>query len=212
MLQVSFDSKGQWEQEEAVRLPGSKSMAARLLILDYIRAKETERAVLPMCDDTQYLAEAMAELRRLPAGGRFYLGSGATSLRFFVALVASVKGFDGEVDASPQLRRRPLAPLVDALRSVGADIEYLGKEGYPPLYIKGKRLRGGKLEVNGTLSSQFISAILLASQLWEKPAEIQIRGEQVSTPYIDLTRRMIERCDEGRLEADWSAATFFYEI
>ncbi|MDE6071531.1 MAG: hypothetical protein K2G53_03140 [Muribaculaceae bacterium] len=198
-------------ENEMVILPGSKSMAARLLILDYIRGERSVRGGLPECDDTQFLAKAMQDLCRRPSGGSFYLGSGAASLRFFVALVASLEGFEGEIEVSPQLARRPLAPLVDALRSVGAEINYLRNEGYPPLFIKGKKLRGGKVSVNGAVSSQFISAIMMASKLWMTPAEIEIAGKQVSTPYIELTRRMIEASGSCELEADWSAAAFFYE-
>ena len=84
-----------------VILPGSKSMAARLLILDYIRGERSVRGGLPECDDTQFLAKAMQDLCRQPSGGNFYLGSGATSLRFFVALVASLEGFEGEIEVSP---------------------------------------------------------------------------------------------------------------
>lgn len=212
LVQINFDRHFIPDVAVAVELPGSKSMAARLLILDYIRGKEMIRENLPECEDTQYLADAMRQLRESRAGGCYYLGSGGAGLRFFVALAASLEGFEGEIDASPQLRRRPLAPLVDALREMGADIKYLENEGYPPIYIKGNKLKGGSVEINGGVSSQFISALLMASQLWEKPAEIAVRGEAVSAPYIELTRKMIERADAVALEADWSAATFFYEI
>lgn len=212
MKQINYDCNSTAKPERRVTLPGSKSIAARLLILDYINNRGGVREGLPDCDDTRYLAQAMEELYRTPFGGKFDLGSGAASLRFFVALASSIEGFVGEIDTSPQLRRRPLAPLVDALRSVGAEITYLNNEGYPPLYIKGKKLWGGRIEVNGEVSSQFVSAILMASLLWEKPADIVVTGEQVSTPYIELTRRLIEGGEDYRLEADWSAAAFFYEV
>lgn len=212
LVQVTYDRKFVPDADTAIGLPGSKSMAARLLILDYIRGEKEVREGLPECEDAQYLAAAMKELLKSCAGGQYYLGSGGAGLRFFVALAAALEGFDGEIDASPQLRRRPLAPLVDALREIGAEIKYLQNEGYPPLYIKGKKLRGGKIEINGGVSSQFISALLMASQLWERPADIEIKGETVSAPYIELTRKMIERSGSVALEADWSAATFFYEV
>lgn len=212
LVQVTYDRRFIPDADTAIELPASKSMAARLLILDYIRGKKEVREDLPECEDTQYLAAAIKELLKSHAGGQYYLGSGGTGLRFFVALAASLEGFDGELDASPQLRRRPLAPLVDALREMGAEIKYLKNEGYPPIYIKGKKLKGGKIEINGAVSSQFISALLMASLLWENPAEIEIKGEAVSAPYIELTRKMIDRYDDLNIEADWSAATFFYEI
>lgn len=212
LVQVTYNRDAEIDKPAVINLPGSKSMAARLLILDYIRGVEKIRSGLPECDDTRFLAQAIEQMISKPAGEKYYLGSGAASLRFFVALAASVEGFDAEVDVSPQLRRRPLAPLVDSLRAAGAHIEYLKQEGYPPLYIKGKKLKGGRIEVNGAVSSQFISALLMASLLWENPAEIKINGETVSAPYIDLTRRMIVRREKIGIESDWSAAAFFYEI
>lgn len=201
-----------WESDgvrNAIDLPRSKSMAARALILNYIIWNRRSPENLPDCDDTRELAAA---LEKLADGrhGRFDLGTGGTSLRFFTALVASLPGFDGEVDCSDALRGRPLAPLVDALRRAGADIKYMGREGYPPLYIKGKKLPGGELNVDGKVSSQFASAILMASLLWENPVEI-VSERMVSSSYFEMTRKMMDRLPVVEVEPDWSAAAFFYE-
>lgn len=222
LIQINYDKRNTREVSGGITLPGSKSMAARLLILDFIHdinerhaeseGKRLRRETLPDCDDTRYLDEALRKLARIPTGDEFYLGDGATSLRFFVALLASLPDFDGKVDGSAQLRRRPLAPLVEALRGAGAQIRYLDKEGYLPIYIKGGKLKGGRIEVNGSVSSQFISALKLASLLWQRPAQLTIDGEAVSAPYIKMTERMIEKGIECGIEKDWSAATFFYEV
>lgn len=199
-------------QTQQVVLPGSKSIAARALVLDYIRGAEGCRANMPDCDDTRDLTRALSQMRVAKPGDTFNLGSGATSMRFFIALAASTEGFDGIVDCSEQMRRRPIAPLVAALQTVGADIRYIDGYGSAPIYIKGKKLEGGPLEIDGGVSSQFISALLLSSLLWKKPLQLTVSGEKVSHPYIEMTEKMIRRQNSSRIEPDWSAAGFFYEF
>lgn len=195
-----------------VDLPLSKSIAARLLILDYIYGRGM-RGNLPDCDDSRELSKALGKLRENPGGGSFDLGTGATSLRFFIALVAGLPGFEGTIDCSAQLRVRPLSPLVEALRKLGADIRYQKEEGRCPLYIKGKKLCGGELSIDGSVSSQFISALMLISPLCENPLELKIEGDAVSMPYIVMTQRLIDSYSpEIGIEPDWSAAAFFYEM
>lgn len=215
ILQINYDRNSFPEQSEAVTLPGSKSIAARLLVLDYINSKGeamAERDGMPDCDDTIFLSNALRRLKDGGADGRYDLGSGAASLRFFVALAASLPGFEGVVDCSAQLRRRPLSPLINALRGIGADIECMEREGYPPLYIKGKTLRGGKVRVDGSVSSQFVSAMLLVEKLWIRPLTLRIDGEEVSRPYSEMTRKVVENYGKCEVEPDWSAAAFFYEV
>lgn len=211
-VQINFDRRKSLENGKPIQLPRSKSMAARRLILDFIRGCKEGRADLPDCDDTRELSAALQQLKEGVPGSRYDLGTGGTSLRFFIALVASLENFDGIVDCSPQLRRRPLAPLVTALRRAGADINYMEREGYAPIYIKGKKLRGGEVEVFGGVSSQFISALLMASLLWCEPLQLKIDGMQVSQPYVEMTRRMMEDTYSEDIEPDWSAAAFFYEL
>lgn len=211
-----------------VVLPLSKSIAARALILDYIYGRG-EREELPDCDDSRELNHALVELRKLipslPARmekvrageevetiqGDFNLGAGGTSLRFFLALAASIPGLEATIDCNAQLKRRPLTPLVDALRGVGADIECLEEEGRAPLKVKGRYLKGGKVDVAPGMSSQFASAILMASQLWMNPAMINV-ADIVSRPYFDMTLKMLQRKGDLPIERDWSAATFFYQM
>lgn len=192
-----------------IDLPGSKSMAARALIIDYIRGGDGDMQNMPDCDDTRELTAALKQLREAE-NMNFNLGTGGTSMRFFTALAASIAGLDAYVDCSDALRRRPLVLLTEALKRAGADIEYLEREGYAPLRIRGRKLPGGDLTIDGTVSSQYISALLMASLLWESPMNLKVEGE-ISRPYVVMTEKMIER--EGRvvIESDWSAASYIYE-
>lgn len=213
LFQIDYDSGFCGDDYPVIEIPGSKSVAARRLIIDYIRGEAPEYVNMPRCDDTLELSAALRDLRLGLSGNRYDLGSGGTSMRFFTALVASIEGFDGIVDCSLQLRRRPLSPLVDALRAVGADIEYLEEEGCPPIYIKGGKLKGGEVAVDAGISSQFISALMLVSRLWALPLSLGLRGEIVSRPYVEMTKRLLEMSDDDSapyIEGDWSAAAFFY--
>lgn len=199
-----------------INLPGSKSMGARALILDFIYGREGRQDV-PDCDDNRELTLALCCLRNLMDKGEiaeeslieFNLGRGATSVRFFIALVASLPGCNIKVDCDEQMRVRPIAPLVDSLRAFGADIKYVGEEGKLPMVVRGRRLSGGGVYNPYGGSSQFASAIAMTSLLWESPVEIICDG-MVSSPYFKMTTEMIARKGEGSVEPDWSAATFIY--
>lgn len=218
--------------EPRISLPGSKSIAARLLMLDYINERRNgvpapRRAGMPDCDDTRELSAALDLLRQYEPGRRYDLGSGGTSMRFFIALVASMSGFEGTVDCSEQLRRRPVSPLVDALRRMGAEIRYLVEEGRPPLYIRGIQkwpeagadLLAADPDI-GRLSSQYISAIILASCLHGVDVRnFRLPEGVVSRPYVDMTLKLVSlfhsRSDvfsSLAVEPDWSAVAFFYEL
>lgn len=207
-LQLNFDIRHQ-DSDAVVRLPGSKSMAARALIIDAVARRTRRLENLPECDDTRELCAALEQMR----GGadKYDLGAGGTSLRFFVALAAATPGFEGTIDCGEALRRRPLAPLLDALRKLGADIRPLGKEGCCPLYVKGRKLRGGKVDIDGNISSQYASALMMVSDLMEEPLQMSFNS-MVSRPYYDMTCRMIELGEKMEIESDWSAASYFYEM
>lgn len=214
MLEILFDPCG---GSRAVRLPGSKSEAARALILQYIYGAQRGRHVglrgLPDCDDTRELAAALTRLRNgagFNGEAMFDLGSGGTSLRFFVALVASLPGFRGVVDCAARLKQRPLTPLIAALRQAGAEIVGDGA----PLRIVGRRLDGRGVTCGASVSSQFVSALMMASLLWERPFVPPV-APAVSGSYIDMTRKVtadFRLADEYRIEPDWSAASFFYQL
>lgn len=198
-----------------VILPGSKSIAARALILRHVFDNYTWLSGLPECDDTRELHAAMLRLSSNPAGfTKYNLGTGGTSLRFFTALVASLPGIEAEIECSDALRRRPLSPLIDALRAAGADIEYLDQKGHAPLLVRGRQLDGTHVNVDSSVSSQFTSALMMASVLWK--TSVSARTETVvSRPYIEMTEKMVSRFAERPavygIEGDWSAAGFFYE-
>lgn len=218
--------------EPRISLPGSKSIAARLLMLDYINERRNgvpapRRAGMPDCDDTRELSAALDLLRQYEPGRRYDLGSGGTSMRFFIALVASIPEFEGTVDCSAQLRRRPVSPLVDVLRRMGAEIRYLEEEGRPPLYIRGMQEwpeAGADLLTAdpdiARLSSQYLSAIILASCLHDVDVRnLRLPEAIVSRPYVDMTLKLVSlflsRSDvfsSLAVDPDWSAAAFFYEL
>lgn len=218
--------------EPRISLPGSKSIAARLLVLDYINERRNgvpvpRRAGMPDCDDTRELSAALDLLRQYEPCRRYDLGSGGTSMRFFIALVASMPEFEGTVDCSAQLRRRPVSPLVDALRRMGAEIRYLEEEGRPPLYIRGMQEwpeAGADLLTAdpdiGRLSSQYLSAIILASCVHDVDMRnLRLPEAIVSRPYVDMTLKLVSLFLSGNdvfsslaVEPDWSAAAFFYEL
>ena len=228
MTEIRYSRENRETSSEAVALPGSKSMAARALVIHYVRDMKSQVRNLPDCDDTRELSAALRKLSSLVPSlpdrmneknpeqpeAAFNLGTGGTSLRFFTALAASVPGLVSTVNCSDALRKRPLAGLVEALRMAGARIEYIGKEGFPPMRIFGRRLPGDEVEMSGKVSSQFISAMLMVSELWEKPLSLRLEGGMVSRPYVEMTEKMLlnNKKDAFDIEPDWSAASYFYEL
>lgn len=211
------------------RLPLSKSVAARVLILHHLtpgaRAIDPDR--LPSCDDTQIIAAALA----CPAG-TVSVDDCGTAARFLTALFAATPGVDITLTGSPRLCERPVGPLIDALRHLGADITYINKDGYLPVSISGRKLSGGRVKLDASGSSQYASALALAAPLMAAPLAIDLGGEGVSMPYLRMTLDMlqargVDTYREGydihiantlpsdtdiETEPDWSAAAFWYEL
>lgn len=132
-----------------------------------------------------------------------------TAMRFLTAYFAALPS-NVLLTGTQRIKQRPIAPLVDALRSLGADIQYKEKEGFPPLLIKGKRLNGGAVQIKGDVSSQFVSALMLISDLTDRGIDIDILPPVASSPYIRLTQEIINDKNFS-IEPDWSAAAFWYE-
>lgn len=222
-----------------VSLPLSKSMAARILVISYLSGRKVETEVFPDADDTRELASALERLeafreKKTEEFVGFDLGLGATSLRFFIPIAASASGMEMLIDCAPGLRRRPLSALVEALNQLGASVEYAGETGHAPLFIKGRAIAGGELAIPGDVSSQFVSALLLVAPVWPHGLELNITGPLLSRLYVGMTIRMMEKAGarlkcignsikvypEGyspvalslNCEADWSAASYFYEL
>ena len=152
-------------------------------------------------------------------------------MRFLTAYLAGKPG-DWTITGSERMKQRPIGILVDALNNIGAEISYLEKEGFPPLKIHGKKLLGGTVHLNGGVSSQFISALLMIAPTTQKGIELHLEGEIISRPYIEMTLQMMKAYGvdsqwEGKsiqivsqeykttdytVESDWSAASYWYEI
>lgn len=186
-----------------VVLPGSKSLSNRVLLLAALAEGPTQIRHLLDSDDVHFLRKALDRLGcpqtpedqglRVSGGGlqrsqaHLFLGNAGTAMRPLTAVLAATPG-DFVVTGEPRMCERPIGPLVKALRHWGADIEYLGEAGYPPLHIRGQSLKGGPVSVDASLSSQYVSALLLAAPLLQEGAEIQVTGELISQPYIEMTR------------------------
>jgi 3-phosphoshikimate 1-carboxyvinyltransferase len=195
-----------------IRLPGSKSISNRALLLASQAEGTTELINLLESDDTRYMLEALNQLGiRVERQGDSYLIQGAagplvtdarsealnlglagTALRPLTAALTLGQG-TFRLDGTARMRERPVAHLVDGLRQLGAQITYLGEQGYPPLQVNGTGLQGGKVQMQGNISSQFLTSLLLAAPLANGPVTVEIVGEQVSKPYLDITLNMIRQ-------------------
>lgn len=199
-----------------IRLPGSKSISTRALTCRAVSGLDIALPGLTQCDDTVALAKAFEALASHDKA-EIDIGSGAAPLRFFMAVAASMPGKEVTISCSPQLARRPHSPLICALRSLGADITELpGGQ----LHIRGRKLEGGRVDIDASMSSQFISALMLASPLWKQPLSLHITTDKcVSAPYIRMTGEVMRLFTEAfaaghraiPVEPDWSAASYIYE-
>ncbi|WP_318401552.1 3-phosphoshikimate 1-carboxyvinyltransferase [Photobacterium leiognathi] len=190
-----------------VNLPGSKSVSNRALLLAALAKGTTRLTNLLDSDDIRHMLNGLkllgvnyqlsddktvCEVQGL--GHAFspeqalelYLGNAGTAMRPLAAALC-LGGGEFVLTGEPRMKERPIGHLVDALRSAGADIEYLENENYPPLKIKGTGLKGGEVEIDGSISSQFLTAFLMAAPLAQADTVIRIKGDLVSKPYIDIT-------------------------
>lgn len=197
-----------------IELPGSKSISNRVLLLAALSAGTTEIYGLLESDDTRVMLQALSGLgigvgRRkdgavvLTSPGRFtilqanlFLGNAGTAFRPMTAALAFAGG-EYELRGVARMHERPIGDLVDALRALGAQIEYLGQSGYPPLRLTPAMAQGHAISVKGTVSSQFLTALLLASPMWVAQTgqvlRITVQGELISKPYVDITTNLMAR-------------------
>lgn len=222
-------------EEGCVRLPRSKSMLNRLMVISAL----TEGAELPAIADDEALDlkvmhQALEALGEAPSGEQIEVsvGESATALRLLTAFAATRPGLQVILTGTGSLMRRPMGPLVEALRKLGASVEYADREGFAPLRIIGTCVAGGEVRVDASMSSQYVSALMLVAPGMERGLKIEFEGEPSSMPYIRMTARMMERrgirvevsplgveispgkyhlADED-IEPDWSAAAFWYEV
>lgn len=196
-----------------VRLPGSKSISNRALLLGALASGRTTLHNLLTSDDTKFMIRALRKLgvavdattdAVVVAGkggvliddpqfeAELDLGLAGTAIRPLTAALTLGAG-RYTVDGNARMRERPIDHLVDALRLLGADIRYVGAQGFPPLDIRGGGLRGGTTRVDGSISSQFLTSLLLAAPLAQGPVHVTIDGELVSKPYLDITLDIMRR-------------------
>ena len=200
--------------EGTINLPGSKSLSNRALLLAALAKGTTKVTNLLDSDDIRHMLNALkalgvryhlsddktiCEIEGL--GGAFniqdnlslFLGNAGTAMRPLTAALCLKGSAEVEVilTGEPRMKERPILHLVDALRQAGADIRYLENEGYPPVAIRNKGIKGGNVKIDGSISSQFLTALLMSAPLAENDTEIEIIGELVSKPYIDITLAMM---------------------
>jgi 3-phosphoshikimate 1-carboxyvinyltransferase len=209
-----------------IALPASKSISNRLLIIQALAKQVIELHNLSDCDDTRVMLEAFKSTKN-----EINIGHAGTSMRFLTAYYAATaqKKF---ITGSERMKNRPMDELVNALNQLGAEIIYAEKTGFPPIVTSGKALNGNCLEINGGISSQFITALLLVAPILPQGLIINIKGKLISSSYVALTLGLMENFGvtakwEGNsiqidhqdykggittAEADWSGASYWYEI
>lgn len=211
-----------------VVLPTSKSISARALIVNALAEVPCMMAFLSDCDDTETMLRALDGDTELVD-----VGAAGTAMRFLTAYYSTRVGEEHLLTGTERMKHRPIGILVEALRQLGADIEYAGEPGFPPLRIRGRKLQGGPLSVKADVSSQYISALLMLGPLLEQGLELHLEGTIASRPYIEMTLRLMEqfgavtafegstinvrpgrywRLEPMVIEPDWSAASYWFEL
>jgi 3-phosphoshikimate 1-carboxyvinyltransferase len=213
--------------DTSIMLPASKSISNRALIIQALTKGGMMPENLSDCDDTEVIIRGLgkqSEIIDIKAAG--------TAMRFMTAYLSATEG-EHTLTGTERMKHRPIGILVDALRYLGAEIEYVGEEGYPPLRIRGRQLEGGTLLIAGDVSSQYISALLMIAPILTKGLELKLTGNIISRPYIDLTLHLMHEFGVAAewsdfdtirvkpqpyqqraytIESDWSAASYWYEI
>lgn len=210
----------------AIALPRSKSITNRALLIAALNGNDASQVLqAACCDDTSVMIDALTR-----GGGDINVSAAGTAMRFLTAYFATRQGVNVTLDGNERMRHRPIGPLVEALRSLGARIDYLGQDGFPPLAITGTAMHGGDITMTGGVSSQFISAVMMIMPALGGGC-IRLSGDIVSWPYIYMTasvmRDMGARVDfngncmtiggvytagDYMVEADWSAAAPWYAL
>lgn len=211
-----------------INLPASKSISNRALVINALSGSKEVPENLSDCDDTDVMVAALSDMPY-----EINIKAAGTAMRFTSALLSVSEGEEHVITGTERMKHRPIEVLVNALRNLGADIEYAGEEGFPPLKIRGKKLAGGLLEIPGNVSSQYISALLMIGPRLTNGLTLHLTGDIISRPYIELTictmqefGADVEWIDpstirvnaggyKGRpffIENDWSASSYWYEI
>jgi 3-phosphoshikimate 1-carboxyvinyltransferase len=210
-----------------VQLPFSKSESNRLLIIRELCSEAFVINNLSEADDTRLLRQLLQTTETT-----IDCGPAGTTFRFLTALLACRPGRSAVLTGSERMKERPIGILTEALVNLGADIVYLEKTGFPPVQINGRVLEGGKVAVEGNVSSQFISALLLIAPTLKNGLKIDVKGQLVSAPYVKMTLQIMHhfginyewkgnsiaiasqayRAADCSVARDWSAASYWYEL
>ena len=206
-------------------LPPSKSISNRALIIQALCQSKPKLLNLSQSSDTRSLIKALQANSKT-----IDIGDAGTSMRFLTAYLSQQKG-SYILTGSDRMKERPIGHLVEALNSIGADINYLEKDGFPPLAINGKAVEGGKVDVTTSVSSQFVSSLLLIAPTLKKGLSLSLKGELLSKPYIKMTLNIMRyfgiqsswtnntiqvepqnyRPRDLKVESDWSALAFILQ-
>ena len=206
-------------------LPPSKSISNRALIIQALCQSKPKLLNQSQSSDTQSLVQALQTTSKT-----IDIGDAGTSMRFITAYLSQQEG-SYILTGSDRMKERPIGHLVEALNSIGADINYLEKDGFPPLAINGKALEGGKVDVSTSVSSQFVSALLLIAPTLKKGLSLSLKGELLSKPYIKMTLDIMRYfgiqsswtnntiqvepqnyvSKDLKVESDWSALAFILQ-
>lgn len=210
-----------------VQLPASKSISNRALILHALSGGSTRPENLSDCDDTQVMIRALDHMPDV-----IDIHAAGTAMRFLTAYLCVTPGTH-TITGTERMQQRPIRILVDALRTLGARIDYAGNEGFPPLCINGTQLTGSEIELAGNVSSQYISALLMIGAVLPVGLKLRLTGNIISRPYINLTLQLMHdfgaqagwtsessidvtpggyRDTPFRVESDWSAASYWYQM
>ncbi len=209
-----------------IQLEGSKSISNRLLLMQALCKEPFEIKNLSPSDDTQTLKKLIAGQSEIHD-----VGAAGTTMRFLISYYSILEG-ERILTGTERMKNRPVKILVDALRTIGAEISYLEKEGYPPLKIAGKKLNGGKLQIRADVSSQYISSLMMIAPVLDQGLELELQGKISSYPYIRMTLQTMAELgiryeENGNLfkiypgryqpktmvaESDWSAASYYFSI
>lgn len=210
-----------------IQLPASKSISNRALIIHALSKGNDVLSNLSDCDDTRVMVKALTE-----GGEVIDILAAGTAMRFLTAYLSSTPGTH-IITGTERMQQRPIQILVNALRELGASIEYTRNEGFPPLRIEGAPLTGNEITLKGNVSSQYISALLMIGPILKNGLQLRLTGEVVSRPYINLTLQLMKdfgasarwtsdqsisvepqpyRCVPFTVESDWSAASYWYQM
>ena len=210
-----------------IQITGSKSESNRLLILQKLFGN-IEIKNISNSQDTKLLQKALNSDEKT-----IDIHHAGTAMRFLTSFFAVQEGVEKILTGSERMKQRPIKPLVEALRELGADIEYLEKEGFPPLKIKGKKLEKNFVEIPADISSQFITSLILVGGKLENGLTINLLGEITSKPYIEMTLKLLSEISGKSIilkdktiqipniktqktaftvESDWSSASYFYSF